>query len=237
MIRKSNSTGHVCQICGTSHAASLRSATWVRPPVAELIRRATGQWNENGWICMDDLQRFQHDYVADVLKAEKGELTQLEKEVLDSLRRHETLSANPDQEFEAALTTGEKMADRIADFGGSWTFLAIFGLAMGAWMFLNSYLLAARPFDPYPYILLNLCLSCLAAIQAPVIMMSQNRQESRDRLRAIRDYQVNLKAELEIRHLHQKLDHLLSHQWERLVEIQEIQMELIDALRRDTGKH
>jgi uncharacterized membrane protein len=105
-------------------------------------------------------------------------------------------------------------------------------MVMFAWVLLNSLALSARPFDPYPYILLNLCLSCLAAVQAPVILMSQNRQEARDRLRAVRDYQVNLKAELEIRHLHQKLDHLLSHQWERLVEIQEIQMELINEIRR-----
>ena len=123
------------------------------------------------------------------------------------------------------------MADRLAAFGGSWTFLGIFALVMMAWMFVNSYLLAARPFDPYPFILLNLVLSCLAAIQAPVIMMSQNRQQARDRMGAIHDYQVNLKAELEIRHLHQKMDHLLSHQWERLVEIQEIQMELISEIR------
>jgi uncharacterized membrane protein len=103
---------------------------------------------------------------------------------------------------------------------------------MFCWMLLNSYVLAARPFDPYPYILLNLALSCLAAIQAPVIMMSQRRQEARDRKRSLRDYQVNLKAELEIRHLHQKIDHLLSRQWERLVEIQEVQMELINQISR-----
>ena len=107
-----------------------------------------------------------------------------------------------------------------------------FALVMLCWMLLNSYVLAARPFDPYPYILLNLVLSCLAAIQAPVIMMSQNRQEARDRKRSLHDYQVNLKAELEIRHLHQKIDHLLSRQWERLVEIQEVQIELLDQIAR-----
>jgi uncharacterized membrane protein len=99
------------------------------------------------------------------------------------------------------------------------------------WILSNSVFVATHPFDPYPFILLNLVLSCLAAIQAPVIMMSQNRQEARDRLHAKRDYQVNLKAELEIRHVHQKMDHLLSHQWERLVDIQEIQMELISEVR------
>jgi uncharacterized membrane protein len=98
-------------------------------------------------------------------------------------------------------------------------------------MFVNSFLLIARPFDPYPYILLNLVLSGLAALQAPVIMMSQNRQESRDRQRALNDYQVNLKAELEIRQLNQKMDHLLTRQWERLMEIQSIQMDVMEELR------
>ncbi len=223
--------GRACQVCGTTRANILRPAGMVRHAVAELIQQETGKWDENGWICLDDLHRFQHQHVENVLKAEKGELTQLEQEVLDSLQQHETLSANPDVEFDARLTLGQRLADHIADFGGSWTFLILFGLVIMAWMTLNSFILATRPFDPYPYILLNLVLSCLAAIQAPIIMMSQNRQEDRDRLRAIRDYQVNLKAELEIRHLHQKLDHLLSHQWERLVEIQEIQMELINEIR------
>ena len=221
-----------CQVCGTEHASALRPAAIVRHAIADLIRREAGRWDEKGWICLNDLQRFQHRYVEEVLKAEKGELTQLEHEVLESLQKQETVSANADVEFDATLTLGQRLADRIADFGGSWTFIITFALVMFAWMFLNSYLLAARPFDPYPYILLNLFLSGLAAIQAPVIMMSQNRQEARDRLRSVRDYQVNLKAELEIRHLHQKLDHLLSHQWERLVEIQEIQMELINEIRR-----
>lgn len=220
-----------CQVCGSERIATLRSAAIVRHAIADLIQRDTGKWDDNGWICLNDLQRFQHRYVEEVLKAEKGELSELEQKVLESLQKQETLSANSDEEFDAGLTLGQRMADRIADFGGSWYFLSAFGVVMFIWMFLNSYVLITRPFDPYPYILLNLCLSCLAAIQAPVIMMSQNRQEARDRLRSVRDYQVNLKAELEIRHLHQKLDHLLSHQWERLVEIQEIQMELINEIR------
>jgi uncharacterized membrane protein len=218
-----------CQVCGKTIA--LRRAVIVRPPVAELVQGETGHWDEAGWICLDDLQRFQHDYVEKLLEAEKGEITQLEQEVLDSLRDQEILSHNPESEFDATLTLGQRMADKIADFGGSWVFLSAFGAVIVAWIVTNTIVLAAKPFDPYPYILLNLLLSCLAAIQAPVIMMSQNRQEDRDRQRAVRDYQVNLKAELEIRHLHQKMDHLLSGQWERLVEIQRVQMELINELR------
>jgi uncharacterized membrane protein len=219
-----------CQVCGRT--TSLRRAIVVRPAVASLIERETGHWDEAGWICLPDLQRFQHQYVESLLADEKGEITRLEQQVLESLRDQEIVSQNPETEFDAGLTLGQRAADRIADFGGSWVFIAIFGLVMLSWMLLNSYVLAARPFDPYPYILLNLVLSCLAAIQAPVIMMSQNRQEARDRLRALNDYQVNLKAELEIRHLHQKIDHLLSRQWERLVEIQEVQIELINQIGR-----
>jgi uncharacterized membrane protein len=204
----------------------------VRPAVAELIRDEIGHWSEGGWICLDDLQKYQHKYVQQLVQTEKGELTTLEQEVIDSLKEHEILTRNPEQEFEAAATLGQRLADRIADFGGSWPFIVIFAVVLFSWMFVNSSVLIIRPFDPYPYILLNLVLSCLAAIQAPVIMMSQNRQEARDRVHALHDYQVNLKAELEIRHLHQKIDHMLLHQWERLAEIQEIQMELINELRR-----
>jgi uncharacterized membrane protein len=177
-------------------------------------------------------------YIQKLLESEKGELTTLDHEVLESLQRHETLSSNVDAEFEQDLTLGAKMADKLATFGGSWTFLIIFASILFIWIGLNSFLLLKKPFDPYPFILLNLVLSCLAAIQAPVIMMSQNRQEAKDRLRSQHDYQVNLKAELEIRHLHDKIDHLLSHQWERLVEIQQIQIDLLSELAhlRDKAK-
>ncbi|KUL20421.1 DUF1003 domain-containing protein [Chlorobium limicola] len=220
-----------CQICGTMQHPRLRRAITVRPAVSELIRRETGSWDENGWICLDDLQLYQHRYIQLLLETEKGELSRLDHDVLKAMKEQELLSKNPDIDFDAELTFGQRLADRIATFGGSWSFIIIFGLFLFLWMGLNSWLLIARPFDPYPFILLNLVLSSLAAIQAPLIMMSQNRQEARDRARAIHDYQVNLKAELEIRQLHQKIDHLLSRQWERLVEIQEIQMELINDIR------
>jgi len=220
-----------CQICGTMQHPRLRRAITVRPAVSELIRRETGSWNENGWICLDDLQLYQHRYIQLLLETEKGELSRLDHDVLKAMKEQELLSKNPDIDFDAELTFGQRLADRIATFGGSWSFIIIFGLFLFLWMGLNSWLLVARPFDPYPFILLNLVLSSLAAIQAPLIMMSQNRQEARDRARAIHDYQVNLKAELEIRQLHQKIDHLLSRQWERLIEIQEIQMELINDIR------
>ncbi|MCB1035869.1 MAG: DUF1003 domain-containing protein, partial [Acidobacteria bacterium] len=173
MNKSSGAASRVCQVCGSSRTADLLPAVVVRPPVANLIRRDTGRWDEAGSICQADLQRFRHQYVEEILLEEKGEITQLEQEVLDSLREHEILASNPVSTFDSKLTVGERLADRIAAFGGSWAFIMSFAAVLFAWMFVNSYLLAGRPFDPYPYILLNLFLSCLAAVQAPIIMMSQ----------------------------------------------------------------
>jgi len=220
-----------CQICGEENRNVLRQAALVRPAVSGLIRKEIGSWVDHGWICLNDLEKYRNRYVQSLLVTERGELGTLEQEVLESLKDHEVLSRDHAADFETDLTFGQRVADRVADFGGSWSFLFVFGFFFAAWMAVNSYLLVARPFDPYPYILLNLILSSLAAIQAPVIMMSQNRQEARDQLRAQHDFQINLKAELEIRQLHQKIDHMLSTQWERLVEIQQIQMELINEVK------
>jgi uncharacterized membrane protein len=225
--------GKVCGICGkTFSLRDLVPGTALRDVVAQQILHDYPDWSQEKFICRPDLNRYRGEYVHSLLESEKGELTSLENEVLTSLRNHETLAKNVDSEFEGEWTLGERLADRIATFGGSWIFLILFGLFLLVWISINSFILYAHPPDPYPYILLNLILSCLAAIQAPIIMMSQNRQEAKDRLRSEHDYQVNLKAELEIRHLHEKLDHLLSHQWERLAQIQEIQLELLAEISR-----
>lgn len=222
----------VCQICGSDNRHDLHHGVFVRPLVADLIRTDMGHWSAEGWICSEDLQKYRHKYVERLLQEEKGEISSLEREVLESLQQQELLSKNPETEFAEALTLGQHMADRLASLAGSWGFLISFAGVLLLWVILNSVAIFTKPFDPFPYILLNLLLSCLAAVQAPIIMMSQGRLEARDRLHAQRDYQVNLKAELEIRHLQQKIDHLLSQQWERLVEIQEIQMELISEVKR-----
>ena len=203
----------------------------IRPAVVEVIKRSFPGWSAKGFICEDDLNRFRYEYVSSLVEAEKGELSDLDREVLESMSRHEILSTRVDREFDSKLNFGQRLSDRIAQLGGSWRFIIIFGVVLAVWIVVNSVALLAKPFDPYPYILMNLILSCLAAIQAPIIMMSQNRQEEKDRSRADHDYQVNLKAELEIRQLHQKLDHLLTDQWERLVEIQKVQLELLSEVR------
>jgi len=208
-------------------------ATLVRNAIVEQIHKEIPEWQPDGYICATDLNRFRTRYVQGLLESEKGELSSLDHEVLESLKQHETLSDHIDTEFERDLTLGEKVSDKLATFGGSWKFLFIFAGFLFAWIGLNTLtVIGLIPFDPYPYILLNLMLSCLAAIQAPVIMMSQNRQQAKDRLRSQNDYRVNRKAELEIRHLHEKIDHLLSRQWERLVEIQQIQIDLLDEMSR-----
>jgi uncharacterized membrane protein len=230
---KTRIPGRPCAICGkTFPARDVMAGTFLREPIARIILQDNPNWSTESYICWADLARIRAEYVHSLLESEKGELTSLEHEVVQSLQKHELLSANVDSEFEQQRTLGERLADRIAAFGGSWTFLISFGAFVALWIVMNSLVLYWRPADPYPFILLNLVLSCLAAIQAPIIMMSQNRQEARDRLRSQQDYKVNLKAELEIRNLHEKMDHLLSHQWDRLVQIQEVQLELLSELGR-----
>lgn len=222
---------NICAICGKSFSnRNLVPGEAVRDVVASGIVQDFPDWSGESFICRPDLMKYRTKYVHSLLESEKGELTTLENEVLDSIREHDLLSKNVDAEFEQQWSFGERLADRIASFGGSWAFLICFGAFLALWIGMNSVVLVLHPPDPYPFILLNLVLSCLAAIQAPIIMMSQNRQETKDRLRSEHDYQVNLKAELEIRHLHDKVDHLLSHQWDRLAQIQEIQLDLLEEI-------
>jgi uncharacterized membrane protein len=230
-------TGIECQVCRKHFKiGEVIKARLIEEPIAKLIRAKHPQWSAAGYICLADLNLFRTVYVTEVLKSAGQEVGNLEQEVAKSLEEGELLSRNINQEFESGLTLGERMADRLADFGGSWTFISIFMGLLIIWIGINTWLLLEKPFDPYPYILLNLVLSCLAAIQAPVILMSQNRQESKDRLRSENDYRVNVKAEIEIRKLHEKLDHLLMHQWQRLMEIQQLQVDLMEEISQKGGK-
>ena len=227
-----------CAICSNIFPASMVAAgKKVRPEVAAEILRAHPQWSADKYICQADLAIFRKKYVHALLESEKGELSNLEEEVLRSLEEHEILALNPEDEPEQNWTFGERLADRVASFGGSWAFLICYGIFLALWIGMNSLVFLWQPVDPYPFIFLNLVLSSLSALQAPFIMMSQNRQEAKDRIRAQHDYQVNLKAELEIRHLHEKVDHLLTHQWGRLVKIQELQLEVLADLSAHKGEH
>lgn len=197
------------------------------PGVIAEIKKDHPEFADDQYLGLTELNFYRQRYIESTMQEELGALSSLEQDVLESIRKGEFVAENVDEGLDRNLTTGQRLADRIADFGGSWTFITIFLSFIVVWMFINVYLLLSKPFDPYPFILLNLILSCLAAIQAPIIIMSQNRQEDRDRERAKYDYKVNLKAELEIRMLHEKMDHLILNQQQKLMEVQEIQIEMM----------
>ena len=227
----------LCQICGRKRKPSeMMPCELIRPALINTLKKKYPDWRPEGYVCRNDLSHIKKDYVEDALEEDRGELSRIDKEVIKSLEEHEVLAKNINVELERELKIGERISDKVAGFGGSWRFIIIFVLIMCVWIAINSMALMSKPFDPYPYILLNLVLSCIAALQAPIIMMSQERQEERDRLRAENDYRINLKAELEIRHLHEKIDHVLMKQWQKMVEIQKIQIELIEDIEKSEKK-
>ena len=164
------------------------------------------------------------------LEAQLARVGDFERQFLARAARRKRVARDPNRSFDEQLTLGQRMADRLATFGGSWAFLGLFFAVLLVWMIFNTE--RPAPFDPYPFILLNLVLSCLAAVQAPVILMAQNRMAAKDRLDAHLDYEVNLKAELEILALHEKLDTLREKAWEDLIAMQRRQLELLEQMER-----
>ena len=207
----------------------------LRPALVERIRQDYPDLPPHAKISRGELARYRAEYVEDLLKQEHGEFSELDRQVAESISNQDTIAENTEEEYEEHRTLGERLSDHLASFGGSWAFLISFGCVLIIWMGFNIIQGETKAFDPYPFILLNLVLSCIAAIQAPIIMMSQKRQETKDRARAFNDYRVNLKAELEIRHLHEKIDYLISRQWQRLAEIQQMQLEIMQE-RRQKGR-
>ena len=175
------------------------------------------------------------DFVKKRFKVSLDDLPEVERQVVQHLGERRHISRNTNLEFEKKLTLGQRLADRVAAFGGSWTFIIIFAAILLSWVLLNTLILTrySASFDSYPYILLNLFLSMLAAVQAPVILMSQNRQGVKDRLDAAHDYEVNLKAELEILSLHEKLDELREMKWSELITMQQEQLRLLTHLMKE----
>jgi len=222
-----------CAISGRERPRrELVNLEMVRPSLSERIRAEHPELAPDALISRAELARYRSLYVEEMLRAESGDITEIDRKVAQSLATHDTLAENTELEYAEKRTLGERLSDQLASFGGSWMFIAGFGIALAIWIVFNLTWEDRQAFDPYPFILLNLILSCLAAIQAPIIMMSQKRQEAKDRLRGLNDYQVNLKAELEIRHLHEKVDHLINKQWQRLAEIQQLQLEIMQERRR-----
>ncbi|MBY0065501.1 MULTISPECIES: DUF1003 domain-containing protein [Empedobacter] len=202
----------------------------IQQEIFKLIEQDYPTITEEDYVSIKVLNKYRRQFFANLISQEKGEMEKLDQDVVEAIRDNSILSENIKENSSKPLTTGDRIADKVASFGGSWTFIISFFIFLLAWMFLNFWMLHNKGFDPYPFILLNLILSCLAAIQAPIIMMSQNRQEDKDRDRAEHDYKINLKAELEIKLLSEKIDHLLVHQNKKLLEIQEMQIQYLENI-------
>ena len=187
-------------------------------------------------IAISELNAMRQEYIGEKLVEENGALSKLQEDVLNSMREQTLLSQTMIEEDNEPLTLGQRLSDKVASFGGSWTFIISFCCFLMVWVIVNSIAWFGFTKDPYPFIFLNLILSCIAALQAPIIMMSQNRQEEKDRERSKKDYMVNLKSELEIRLLHDKMDHLILHQQQELIEIQKIQMDMLNDILKQTNK-
>ena len=201
----------------------------IQNPILGLIKADHPNFSSDQYIAISELNFYREKYISNYLLTEIGELSHLEQHVIGSLKEDTSLVSEVEDEIETR-TFGQIVADKVASFGGSWTFIICFGIFILVWISINTYVYLNKGFDPYPFILLNLILSCLAALQAPVIMMSQNRQEEKDRVRAKKDYMINLKSELEVRMLHDKLDHLIQHQQHELIEIQKVQIEMMNDI-------
>ena len=220
-----------CSLCAAPvDGRSLRSPQKLENRIIDLIKQDRPEWEANRGICPNCLEQYRAKKFVGYLEAEYRKLSDIEHAVVSKITRRGRVSKVVHQDFDAGMTFGQRVADRVARFGGSWPFIGIFGGVLVVWMVVNAWVLANRPFDPYPFILLNLVLSTLAALQAPVIMMSQNRQSEKDRIHAQQDYEINLMAEIEIRDLHDKMDSLRFKQWHELWHIQKRQIELLEHL-------
>ncbi|MDO6437001.1 DUF1003 domain-containing protein [Cyclobacterium sp. 1_MG-2023] len=205
----------------------------IRDGIFDFIKSQYPDFSRESNISIGELNKYRRLYLTKLIEQEKGDLAAIDKDVMDAIRNNSILSENLQEDIDTAISLGQRMADKIASFGGSWTFIIAFFSFLTLWIVANIWLLASNTFDPYPFILLNLMLSCIAAIQAPIIMMSQNRQGQKDRQRAELDYKINLKSELEIQLLNEKIDHLLVHQNKKLLEVQEVQIDYLEDLMKE----
>jgi uncharacterized membrane protein len=220
-----------CSLCASEvEGRTLASPQKLENRILDLIRKDRPEWEAKRGICPNCLEQYRAKKFVHYLEAEYQKLSEIEHAVVSKITRRGRVSGVVHQELDASMTVGERVADRVAQFGGSWGFIGLFGGILVSWMAINTWALVRHPFDPYPFILLNLVLSTLAALQAPVIMMSQNRQAHKDRRHAQQDYEINLMAEIEIRDLHDKLDSLRFKQWHELWHIQKRQIELLEHL-------
>jgi len=225
-----------CSLCdATVEGRTLASPQKLENRIIDLIKKDRPEWEGKRGICANCLEQYRAKKFIGYLEAEYQKLSELEHAVVSKVTRRGRVSKLVHQDMDTSMTFGERVADKVAQFGGSWPFIGLFGVILLVWMVVNAWVLGTHPFDPYPFILLNLVLSTLAALQAPVIMMSQNRQAHKDRMQANQDYEINLMAEIEIRDLHDKLDSLRFKQWHELWHIQKRQIELLEHLCERTA--
>lgn len=202
----------------------------IRDTIFAYIRESYPDFTLDDYISRTEMDRIRRAYLLHLVTIDHDDISLVQQQVVDSITKNKILSEDVEPIIDNQLTIGQQAADKIAEFGGSWKFIIFFFMVLIVWIVMNAWLLGQKPFDPYPFILLNLILSCLAAIQAPIIMMSQNRLEQKDRIRGENDYKVNLKAELEIKLLHEKLDHLTFTQNKRIIEVQQMQIDYLDDI-------
>lgn len=206
------------------------SASNIRAGVFELIQIDHPGFITEMHLSVTELNFYRQKYIENFLNRELSQISELEQKVVNNLKEDTTITEKLEDIDISTYSFGQRLADKVATFGGSWRFIIAFGVFILIWVLINVLFLMSKAFDPYPFILLNLILSCIASLQAPVIMMSQNRQEEKDRDRARKDYMINLKSELEIRMLHEKIDHLMLHQQQELLEIQQMQTEMLNDI-------
>ena len=211
------------------------SAKNIRQSLLHFINKTHPNFSKSCFLSIEEMNEYREKYISEFLNKKLGNLTEVEKQVIQSVSKNTMISTEVEED-EKEITFGQKLADKVAEFGGSWGFIIFFMSFLVVWILLNVFWLSNHGFDPYPFILLNLILSCIAAIQAPVIMMSQNRQEEKDRERSKKDYKINLKSELEIRELHEKIDHLIIHYQQDLLEIQKTQIDLLENILHNVKK-
>ena len=212
-----------------------RQGFTIRPSIFKLIQEVEPNFSTESWISNEDLKKFKLKYIEKFVEEEEGKKDEIQKFVANAVANHDFLSTNylnSTSDDDEKRSFNDFMADKIAEFGGSWSFIAMFTLFVLIWCCFNTYYLKNSGFDPYPYIFLNLILGCIASLQAPFIMMSQNRALDKDRKRALNDFKVNLKSEFEIMIVREKLDHVINIQNPHIRETLEMHTETLEEIKQ-----
>jgi uncharacterized membrane protein len=229
----------LCEVSKTEVPADkAKQGFTVRPSILQLIKEVEPTFTSDSWISDEELKKYKVRYIETLFQNDKNRENEIQEMVKQAVANHDFMSINfidTINNEDSESTLGQRMADKVAEFGGSWTFIFSFFTLMAIWMFGNVLLKIYQPdyaFDSYPFIFLNLVLSCVASIQAPIIMMSQNRSSEKDRKRALNDFKVNLKNELEIMFLREKIDHIINNQTPHIHETLELQNEMMDDIKK-----